>query len=134
MMLFLLAMLIFLYRLYPSINIPTKSKALLSLSVGYIFQSLIISILILKQIPDTNLESLFVIIIVYIFSTLIGFLTPGASGGLGVREGVFIALIAYTNINISNEIAVFTILIIRISNILTDILANLFTYLQKPQI
>ncbi len=37
-------------------------------------------------------------------STLIGFLTPGASGGIGIREGAFIALIAYTDINISNAL------------------------------
>lgn len=132
MFLTLLVCLIFTYRLYPTIRIQIKIKALTALFIGYIFQSLIISMLILKQLPNTSLENLLLINIVFIFSTLIGFLTPGASGGIGVREGVFIALIAYTNINISNEIAVFTILIIRVINVLTDIIANIFTYLQKP--
>ena len=130
----LLVFLIFTYRLYPTFRLQIKIKALTVLFIGYIFQSFIISILILKQLPSTSFENLLLINIVYIFSTLIGFLTPGASGGLGVREGIFIALIAYTNINITNEIAVFTILIIRFMNIITDLLANIFTYFQKPQI
>lgn len=63
---------------------------------------------------------LFEVIGIYSFSWLIGFITPGVSGGIGVREALLI--MALNNL-ISERIILVSVVILRILNIIGDIIA-----------
>jgi len=65
---------------------------------------------------------------IYILSWLIGYATPGASGGLGVREGSFIAITEYMHFDMHENIIVFAVLLVRLINILVDILMYFSTF------
>ncbi len=65
---------------------------------------------------------------VYILSWLIGFVTPGASGGVGVREAAFLGIVHFFGLGVTTEEALFVILYIRIVNILVDLILYLATY------
>ena len=71
---------------------------------------------------------------IYIVSWLIGFITPGASGGLGIREGTFIAIAAFLHLDIAAEIIIFSVLLVRFINIIIDIAMYLSTFVLKNNI
>jgi hypothetical protein len=92
-------------------------------------QGVILALIVYAQVDTLNLEQFLKIASAYIISWLIGFITPGASGGLGVREGAFLAIANFIHLNISNEVILFSILLIRLINILVDILMFISTLL-----
>jgi len=78
---------------------------------------------------DTYTWSLFCLSTsIYILSWLLGYVTPGASGGLGVREGAFIAITSYMHFDIHADIVIFSVLLVRLINILVDILVYFSTF------
>ncbi len=113
--------------IYP---IFTKYEKLL-LSAIFAFsialQGVLLAWIIQLQLGEQNFSLFFEVAAIYILSWLIGFVTPGASGGLGVREGAFIALAAFLHLSISQDIVLFSILFIRFINILVDLLMFLST-------
>jgi hypothetical protein len=59
----------------------------------------------------------------YLLSILIGMITPGASGGIGIRETVMLIL---TQNHFSESMIVSSMVIIRVVSIVADIVAFLF--------
>jgi hypothetical protein len=122
--------------LYPSL--PGKKKMWLSglLSVSVALQGVMIGIIIWVQSDQMTYGLFFESVSIYIISWLIGFITPGASGGLGVREGTFIAIAAFLHVNIPSEVIIFSVLLVRLINILIDItmyLSTLILHRKLPQ-
>ena len=62
-----------------------------------------------------------------------GFLTPGASGGLGIREGTFIAIATYLHLNISADIIIFSVLLVRLINVCADVMLYLSTMILEKK-
>ena len=114
--------------LYPSL--PLKKKALLValLSFSVALQGIMIGIIIAAQSSTMTAGLFFACVSIYIISWLIGFVTPGASGGLGVREGSFIAIASFLHIDIASQVIIFSVLLVRLINILVDILMYLSTF------
>jgi len=122
------------YYLYPSFSLNKKVYMNIILAISVSLQGIILGLIVLQQIPTLTINSFFQLVSIYIISWLIGFVTPGASGGLGVREGAFIAIVLFLHLDISNEIIVFSVLLVRFINILVDILAFLSTYILKNKV
>ena len=120
--------------IYPSFPIKEKLKmnALLSLSVT--LQGLMLGIIILIQSDHLSIGVFFECTSIYILSWLIGFITPGASGGLGIREGTFITITAFLHLSIASDVIVFSVLLVRFINILVDIGIYLSTLVLKNNI
>jgi hypothetical protein len=117
-----------LFVLYKSIAPLQKLKTLLLLTIGITLQGVMVGAIIYTQMETLSLELFFIIISVYILSWLIGFVTPGASGGLGVREATFISIISYLHLEVSATAIIFAVVLARFINILVDILFYLSTY------
>ncbi len=118
--------------IYP---IFTKYEKLL-LSAIFAFsialQGVLLAWIVQLQLGELNLSLFFEVAAVYILSWLVGFITPGASGGLGVREGAFIAISNFLQLSISQDITLFSILFVRFINIVVDLLLYLSTlFIQK---
>lgn len=123
-----------LVYMYPSIHIKKKISLNLYLAFSIALQGIILGIIVLYQ-SDNYSWSLFCLSIsIYILSWLIGYVTPGASGGLGVREGTFIAITSYINFDIHADIVIFAVLIVRLINILVDILLYASTFALENKI
>jgi hypothetical protein len=120
--------------LYKSFSLISKLKLNLLLSISLMLQGVMLASIIFYQQEHFNLTLFFQCISIYIISWLIGFITPGASGGLGVREGTFIAIINFLHLPIASEIIVFSVLLVRLINILTDALLYLSTFMLKSKI
>ncbi len=109
----------------------SKSEKLL-LSTAFAFsialQGVLLAWIIQIQLDANSYALFFEVAAIYIISWLVGFVTPGASGGLGVREGAFIAIAEFLHLSISAEVVIFSILFIRFINILVDILMFLSTF------
>ena len=122
----------FTYTSFP----PSKKVSMnLSLSVSVALQGIMLgSIVMYLSEQQISSELFFQCVSIYIVSWLIGFVTPGASGGLGIREGTFIAISSYLHINISADIIIFSVLLVRLINIFIDIMMYLSTHLLKNQI
>ncbi len=123
------ASIIAILYIYP---IFTKAKkalmvSILTFSIG--LQGVLLSIIILWQIKEPTLTLFFEVSSIYIISWLIGFVTPGASGGLGVREGAFIAIAEFINLNVDSNIVIFSVLLVRLINIVVDIIMYISTFL-----
>jgi uncharacterized membrane protein YbhN (UPF0104 family) len=73
-------------------------------------------------VPVT-LQSAMLILAAYIISWSLGYIVPGAPGGLGVRE---MALLLILGPVYNNEIVVVAMILHRISSILGDVIAFLF--------
>jgi len=112
---------------YPSFPILKKIKMNLALTISIALQGIMLGLIIVYQIEEFSADLFFKCISIYIISWLIGFVTPGASGGLGVREGSFITISTYLNMTISSEIIIFSVLLIRLINIMVDILIYIST-------
>lgn len=121
--------------LFPSFDrvIKLKMNAVLTLSIA--LQGIMMGIIIMTQLEGSSeygfMALFFEIVGIYIFSWLVGFVTPGASGGIGVREGAFITMAQFLHLDIGSEIILFSVLFIRLINVATDILGYGSTYLIK---
>jgi len=120
--------------LFPSFDREKKLKmdAILTISIG--MQGIMMGIIIFSQIDSSELGLFFQVVGIYIFSWLVGFVTPGASGGIGVREGAFIAMAEFLHLSISSDIILFSILFIRLINIVADLLAYSSTLFIRDEI
>lgn len=76
-------------------------------------------VMVVTVASDSGALSSGLILSIYAVSWLAGFLTPGAPGGIGIRETVMVLLLAPT---ISQPTALFAALFFRLINILGDIL------------
>ena len=121
-------MIIVVIYLYPSFPINKKIIMKIYLAISVALQGLMLGVIILYQSDNFTSALLFQCISIYIISWLIGFLTPGASGGLGIREGTFIAITSYLQINIASDIIIFSILLVRLINIFMDMAIYLSTF------
>ncbi len=120
--------------LYPSVETKRKLSVTLLLSVSLILQGGIVALIVAHQMHTSLSYSYFLLLsAVYVLSWLVGFVTPGASGGLGVREGAFVAIVAFLHLHISDDTVVFAVLAIRLLNIVVDILLYLSTLLFSPE-
>lgn len=123
-----------LIYIYPSIRVDKKITLNLYLAFSIALQGVMLGIIVLYQ-SDTYSWSLFCLSVsIYILSWLIGYVTPGASGGLGVREGSFIAITSYLNFEIHSDIVIFAVLFVRLINILVDILMYVSAFAIKNKI
>lgn len=118
-----------IYFTYPIFTKSKKSLTTAILTFSISLQGIMLSLIIFWQVNSMSLEQFLKIASIYIISWLIGFITPGASGGLGVREGAFLAIASFVHLNISSDIILFSILLIRLINIFVDILMFLSTFL-----
>ena len=123
-----------IYYSYPSFPVRQKIKINLLLSVSIAIQGIMLGIIITVLSPDIDASLFFECVSIYIISWLIGFATPGASGGLGVREGTFIAITTFLHVDIAPDIIVFSVVLVRLLNILTDMLMYLSTLTMKKGI
>ena len=123
-----------LFYLYPSFPLKKKLSLNISLALSISMQGLMLGFIVMYQNENLSLSIFFLCVSIYTLSWLIGFVTPGASGGLGVREGAFIALLSYLALDISSESIVFSILLVRLINILVDVLLYLSTFMIKNKI
>jgi len=117
---------------------PKVSKDIKLIMSGIIvasisLQGILLSIIVVWQLESYNLVIFFKVASIYIISWLIGFITPGASGGLGVREGAFIAIAKLVHLEVSSEIILFSIFFVRFINIFTDIIMYLSTFVIKEE-
>lgn len=119
---------------YTSFPIQKKIQINLLLALSVALQGFILASIVLYQVEIFNMELFLQCTSIYIISWLIGFITPGASGGLGVREGTFIAIVSFLHVDISSEIIVFSVLLVRLINILVDIALFISTFLIKSKI
>ena len=134
MVLSCIIILISLVYMYPSIRINKKLSLNLYLTFSIALQGVMLGIIVVYQ-SDTYTWSLFCLSIsIYILSWLIGYVTPGASGGLGVREGAFIAITQYMHFDIHADIVIFSVLLVRLINILVDILMYFSTFILENKI
>ena len=121
--------LIILIYIYPSFPMGKKMSMNIYIAISIALQGIMLGIIVMFQSEHFSVNLFVQCAGIYTLSWLIGFVTPGASGGLGVREGIFITATAYLNINIAEEIIVFSVLFIRLINILVDIMLYLSTFI-----
>jgi len=128
-------MLIVIMFTYTSFPISKKVYMNMSLAVSVALQGIMLGIIVM-YLNDRgfSVELFFQCVSIYIVSWLIGFVTPGASGGLGIREGTFMAITAYLHINISSDIIIFSVLLVRLINIFVDIVIYLSTFMLENKI
>ena len=120
--------------LYPSFPIRKKVSMNLLLSVSVALQGVMLGMIVMVQTDHFTAGLFFECVSIYIVSWLIGFITPGASGGLGIREGTFIAIAAFMHLDIAAEIIIFSVLLVRLINIIIDIAMYLSTFVLKNNI
>ena len=120
--------------LYPSFPLSKKIIMNILLAISVSLQGIMLGMIILYQSDAMSINVFFECISIYIISWLIGFITPGASGGLGVREGTFITIASFLHLNISSEIIIFSVLLIRVINIFIDIILYLSTFIWENKI
>ncbi|SFV62372.1 Putative transmembrane protein HieC [hydrothermal vent metagenome] len=125
---------VLLFLLYKTFPLSKKLFMNLYLALSVALQGILLAIIVAYQSESFSSSLFFLCVAIYSLSWLIGFVTPGASGGLGVREGAFIALVSYLNIAISSEIVIFSILLVRLINIVVDILLYLSTFMIENKI
>lgn len=109
-------------------SIPGLSVLFRALS-GYIFIYLLLGIsqLIIMAIFDDiefTAYNYWNILYVFIFSWIIGFIVPGAPGGIGIREAIFIFLLSQ---NFPEQAVILVAISYRLINIMGDILFYLLT-------
>jgi len=121
--------LIVLVYLYPSFPLRKKVSMNSYLALSVALQGIMLGMIVHYQSNDFTANLFFQCVSIYTVSWLIGFVTPGASGGLGIREGTFIAIATYLHINISADIIIFSVLLVRVINICVDVMLYLSTLL-----
>jgi len=128
-----LGSIVFILFIYGSFSVTKKMQMLLALAISIAFQGVMLSIVIWQLLPQSNFIMLLLMAAIYILSWLVGFVTPGASGGLGVREGAFLAITEFLHIDISMDIIVFSVLLVRLINILGDLILYLIaSFIKTP--
>jgi len=120
--------------LYPSFSWKKKFSLNFQFAVSIAFQGLMLGVIVYYQSEHNSMELFFLSVSIYSISWLIGFVTPGASGGLGVREGTFIAITAYLHFDIQEDIVIFSVLLVRLINILVDVLMYFSTFALERKI
>ena len=119
---------------YPSLPLKEKIQINLLLLISISMQGIMLGIIVAVLSENISMALFFECVSIYIISWLIGFATPGASGGLGIREGTFIAIATFLKVDIASDIIIFSVLLVRLINILTDMLMYLSTLLMKSNI
>jgi hypothetical protein len=121
-----------IFFMYRSFSIRQKLKMLGVLSISIALQGVMLGLVVWYMLPEGISLSLFMTLAaIYILSWLVGFVTPGASGGLGVREGAFIAIASYLDLSMPTDVVVFAVLLVRLINILGDTVLYISTYYIK---
>jgi len=120
---------VLVYFIYPSFLFSKKIilSAILTFSIG--LQGVLLAWIVVHLTGEASWQLFCKLSAIYIISWLIGFVTPGSSGGLGVREAAFVAITAFLKLDISSDIIVFSVLLTRLVNIVVDALMYLSTYL-----
>lgn len=126
--------LIVLVYMYPSFPLSKKISMNLYLALSIALQGILLAIIVMHQSESFSINLFFLCISIYTVSWLIGFVTPGASGGLGVREGTFIAIISYLQVDIPSDIIIFSVLLVRLINIVVDVGLYLSTTIFEKKI
>ena len=114
------------------VGLSHQVKALLLYSVFHLFSGLIF-VAILCFLPDQlRLDSptLLIAIGAYTIAWLVGFLTPGAPGGLGVRELVLYTLLGAM---FSESTVLLALVASRLVTVFGDVWFYLFTHMQVSQ-
>jgi hypothetical protein len=119
------------FFIYPIFSKLTKLTMLMIIALSIAMQGAILAWIVAYQAGNYSYEYLSLLASVYVISWIIGFVTPGASGGLGVREGAFIAIVSFLHINVAEDIVVFSVIFVRFINIIVDLLLYLCTFLFK---
>lgn len=122
----LLSFIVLVY-LYPSFTLKDKLVLNLQFAISIALQGIMLGIIIFYQSDTFSMSLFYQCVAIYTVSWLIGFVTPGASGGIGIREGIFIAIASYLHINIAEDIIIFSILLVRLINICVDVIMYLST-------
>ena len=99
--------------------------------ISITLQGILLAWIVLYQLENISWQLFCQVSGIYIISWLVGFVTPGASGGLGVREGTFVAIASFLQLNIASDIIIFSVLLVRLINILVDILMYISTLMRK---
>lgn len=120
--------------LYPSFPIGKKVQMNILLAVSVALQGIMLGVIVMVQTDHFTAGLFFECVSIYIVSWLIGFITPGASGGLGIREGTFIAIAAFMHLDIPADIIIFSVLLVRFINIMIDIAMYLSTFVLQNNI
>lgn len=123
-----------LVYIYPSFPMKKKLSMNLYLALSIAMQGMMLGSIVMYQSEVFSDALFFQCVSIYTISWLIGFVTPGASGGLGIREGVFIAMVSYLHIDIDTNIIVFSVLLVRLINIGVDVMLYLSTFILKNKI
>ena len=113
---------------YKSFPIATKIQMNLLLIFSVSLQGVMLASIVLYQQNHFDMTLFLECSSIYVLSWLIGFVTPGASGGLGVREGSFVAIVHFLHLNVASEVIIFSVLLVRLINILSDIILFLATF------
>lgn len=122
-----------IYLFFKHFSLKDKLQLSLYHTLSIILQGLMLGFIVIYQMDSFTLGLFFKVIGIYIISWLIGFVTPGASGGLGVREATFIAIASFLELNIDENIIIFSVLLVRLLNILVDVLLYLSTLFIQPK-
>ena len=116
-----------IYIFFKKFSLIEKIQLSLYHTLSIILQGLMLGIIVIYQMDAYTFGLFFQIMSIYIISWLIGFVTPGASGGLGVREGTFIAIASFLHLSVDEHIIIFSVLLVRLLNILVDVLLFIST-------
>lgn len=119
---------------YKSFPLSHKIQMNLLFSLSIALQGAMLASIIVYQENHFDFGLFVQYMSIYIVSWLIGFVTPGASGGLGIREGTFIAILSFLEMSTPTDIIIFSVLLIRLINILVDIFLFLSTFLLESKI
>jgi len=125
--------LIILVYLYPSFPVRKKASMHSYLALSVALQGIMLGMIVMYQSESFTANLFFQCVSIYTLSWLIGFVTPGASGGLGIREGTFIAIATYLHVNISSDIIIFSVLLVRLINICVDVMLYLSTMILEKK-
>lgn len=103
------------------------SKSIFSFSIFHLIQSMIFICILSLILPTSihlNHNDITLLIIVFTISNLVGFVTPGSPGGIGVREVLMYEGFNFINSNIQlidfNNQLILGLLIMRLINIISD--------------
>ena len=126
-----MALCLLLCKIYPVFSKKKKVILLLMIAFSIAMQGFMLAWIVAYQSQDYSMDKIFLVASIYVISWIIGFVTPGASGGLGVREGAFIAIVSFLHIDIADDVVIFSIIFVRFINILVDLLLYVVTLFLK---
>lgn len=106
------------YKVIPRLR-DSVIKGFMVFLLVYLFLGLANFLLICIFIPDCEISDYFNVLFAFLLSWIIGFIIPGAPGGIGIREAVFIFLLSPTYGVLAVSISA---LIFRLINLIGDVL------------